>query len=108
MSVRCPTTATATSMILGRKHVAEHFGDKVETTYVENVAEGPDTERVIQQLAQGGHGLIFTTSFGFMNPTLKVAQRFPKVKFEHATGYKRAPMSPPIRAASMKGGPSAA
>jgi simple sugar transport system substrate-binding protein len=41
-------------------------------------------------LAQGGHGLIFTTSFGFMNPTLKVAQRFPKVKFEHATGYKRA------------------
>jgi basic membrane protein A and related proteins len=75
---------------LGRKHVAQHFGDKIETTYVENVAEGPDTERVIQQLAQGGHGLIFTTSFGFMNPTLKVAQRFPKVKFEHATGYKRA------------------
>lgn len=74
----------------GRKFVQEKFGDRVETTFVENVAEGPDSERVINQLASGGHGLIFTTSFGFMNPTLKVAQRFPKVKFEHGTGYKRA------------------
>ncbi len=66
------------------------YGDMVETTHVENVKEGPDSERVIQQLAQQGHDIIFTTSFGFMNPTLKVAKRFPKVKFEHSTGFKRA------------------
>ncbi len=75
----------------GRLAVEKAFGDKVETTYVENVSEGPDAERVIQQLARTGHNVIFTTSFGFMNPTLKVAKRFPKVKFEHATGFKRAP-----------------
>lgn len=69
--------------------VKEALGDKVETTYVENVAEGPDAERVIRQLASSGHGLIYTTSFGFMNPTLKVAKRFPDVTFAHATGYKR-------------------
>ena len=57
---------------------------------MENVSEGPDAERVIQQLARAGNDIIFTTSFGFMNPTLKVAKRFPKVKFEHATGFKRA------------------
>jgi basic membrane protein A len=76
---------------LGRKAVVEHFGDKVETTYVENVAEGPDAERVIRQLASSGHGLVFTTSFGFMNPTVRVARQFPQVKFEHATGYQTAP-----------------
>ncbi|MFN3262214.1 MAG: BMP family ABC transporter substrate-binding protein [Pikeienuella sp.] len=75
---------------LARQAVEAHFGDKVETTYVENVAEGPDAERVIRQMAQSGHGLIFTTSFGFMNPTIKVAKQFPDVKFEHATGYQRA------------------
>lgn len=75
---------------VGRLALQKALSDKVETTYVENVPEGADAERVIAQLAQSGHGLIFTTSFGFMNPTLKVAQRFPKVKFEHATGYKRA------------------
>ncbi len=74
----------------GRLAVEKAFGDKVKTTYVENVSEGPDAERVIQQLARK-HDIIFTTSFGFMNPTLKVAKRFPKVKFEHATGFKRAP-----------------
>ena len=74
----------------GRLAVEEAFGDKVETTYVESVAEGADAERVIRQLAASGHELIFTTSFGYMNPTIKVAKRFPKVKFEHATGYKRA------------------
>ncbi|GAB6051278.1 BMP family ABC transporter substrate-binding protein [Magnetospira thiophila] len=74
----------------GRLAVEKAFGDKVETTYVEKVPEGADAERVINQLAQSGHGLIFTTSFGFMNPTLKVAKRFPHVKFEHATGFKRA------------------
>ncbi len=73
----------------GRLEVEKAFGDKVATTFVENVPEGPDAERVIEQLARSGHKLIFTTSFGFMNPTLKVAQKFPDVKFEHATGYKR-------------------
>ncbi|HYD31559.1 MAG TPA: BMP family ABC transporter substrate-binding protein [Azospirillaceae bacterium] len=74
---------------LGRQAVVKEFGDKVETTFVENVPEGADAERVVEQLASSGHKLIFTTSFGFMNPTLKVAQRHPEVFFEHATGYKR-------------------
>jgi simple sugar transport system substrate-binding protein len=74
----------------GRLAVEEHFGDRVETTYVENVAEGADAARVIRNLAQSGHDLIFTTSFGFMNPTIKVARQYPNVKFEHATGYKEA------------------
>ncbi|MEM1164126.1 MAG: BMP family ABC transporter substrate-binding protein [Pseudomonadota bacterium] len=74
----------------GRLAVEEHFGDRVETTFVESVSEGPDAERVIRQLAASGHGLIFTTSFGYMDPTIKIAKMFPDVKFEHATGYKRA------------------
>ena len=73
----------------GMEDVKAKYGDRVETTLVENVAEGPDAERVIAQLARSGHGLIFTTSFGFMNPTLKVAKKFPNTMFEHATGYKR-------------------
>lgn len=72
-----------------RIKVQEHFGDKVETTYVENVSKAPDAERVIRQMAQSGHDLIFTTSFSFMNPTVKIAAQFPNVKFEHCTGYKR-------------------
>jgi len=75
---------------VGRKAVEAALGDKVKTSYVESVKEGPDAERVIHELAQTGHGIIFTTSFGFMNPTIKVAKQFPKVKFEHCTGYKRA------------------
>jgi basic membrane protein A and related proteins len=75
---------------VGRLAIDKALGGKVKTTYIESVKEGPDAERVIQQLASSGHNLIFTTSFGFMNPTLKVAKRFPNVKFEHATGYKRA------------------
>ncbi|MFV0474187.1 MAG: BMP family ABC transporter substrate-binding protein [Pikeienuella sp.] len=75
---------------LARQALEAHFGDGIETSYVENVAEGPDAERVIRQMAQSGHKLIFTTSFGFMNPTVKVAGQFPDVKFEHATGFKRA------------------
>ena len=75
---------------VGRQAIEAEFGDKVETTFVESVPEGADAERVIRKLASSGHGLIFTTSFGFMNPTLKVAREFPDVKFEHATGYKRA------------------
>ncbi len=74
----------------GRLAVDAHFGDKVQTSYVENVAEGPDAERIIRQLAQDGNQLIFTTSFGYMNPTVKVAKQFPDVMFEHATGYQRA------------------
>ncbi len=74
----------------GRQAIEKQFGDKVVTTYVESVKEGADTERVINQLANDGNQLIFTTSFGFMNPTVKSAKRFPKVNFEHATGYKRA------------------
>jgi len=74
---------------VGRKAIEQAFGDKVETTYVESVPEA-DSERAIEQLARTGHGLIFTTSFGFMEPTLRVARRHPNVKFEHATGFKRA------------------
>ena len=70
-----------------RQCLEKNLGDKVETSYVENVAEGPDAERVIRQLAQEGNDIVFTTSFGFMNPTIKVAKQFPDVKFEHATGY---------------------
>lgn len=74
----------------GLKAVEDAYGDAVETTYIESVSEGPDAERVIRQLAASGHGLIFTTSFGFMDPTIAVAEQFPDVMFEHATGYKRA------------------
>ena len=73
-----------------RLAVEEHFGDKVETTYVENVPEGADAERIMTQMALSGHDLIFTTSFGYMDPTINVAAKFPDVKFEHATGFKRA------------------
>lgn len=74
----------------GRLAIEKAFPGKVETTYVESVPEGADAERVIQQLAARGNHLIFTTSFGYMEPTLKVAARNPKVFFEHATGFKRA------------------
>jgi basic membrane protein A len=73
----------------GRLAIEKAFGDKVKTTYVEKVPEGADAQRVITKLATTGHNLIFTTSFGYMNPTLRVAKRFPNVKFEHATGFKR-------------------
>src|SRR5205823_1165169 len=75
---------------LGRIALQKEFGDKIKTIFVENVPETADAERVIRQLAADGNQLIFTTSFGYMEPTLKVAKQFPKVKFEHATGYKRA------------------
>jgi simple sugar transport system substrate-binding protein len=72
-----------------RLAVEEHFGDAVETSYVENVPEGADAERVLTQMALSGADLIFTTSFGYMDPTNAVAERFPNVRFEHATGYRR-------------------
>jgi simple sugar transport system substrate-binding protein len=74
----------------GRKAIEAAFPGRVETTFIESVPE-PTSDRVIEQLARTGHKLIFTTSFGYMEPTLRVAARFPNVKFEHATGFKRAP-----------------
>jgi basic membrane protein A and related proteins len=75
----------------GRKAVEAALGKQVQTTYVENVAEGPDAERVIRDLASQGNKLIITPSFGYMEPTLAVAKDFPDVKFESITGYKTAP-----------------
>jgi simple sugar transport system substrate-binding protein len=75
---------------VARQGLVKALGDKIDTTYLENVNEGPDSERSIEQLARTGHQLIFTTSFGYMDPTIKVASRYPKVDFEHATGFKRA------------------
>ncbi|MDO6443153.1 BMP family ABC transporter substrate-binding protein [Marinobacter sp. 2_MG-2023] len=72
----------------GRLALQEHFGEKVATTYVENVSEGADAERTIRRLAQAGNDIIFTTSFGFMNPTARVAEEYPDITFLHATGYK--------------------
>jgi simple sugar transport system substrate-binding protein len=75
---------------LGRKDVEKALGDKVETKFLENVPEGPDAERAIERLARENCAIIFATSFGFMDPTLKVAAKFPKIHFEHATGFKQA------------------
>lgn len=73
-----------------RKELEKNLGAKVTTKFVESVPEGADAERVIRDMAQQGSKLIFTTSFGYMNPTLKVAKQFPDVKFVHLTGYKTA------------------
>src|SRR5271156_695558 len=75
---------------LGRKAVEAKLGAKVKTSFVENVPEGADAERVIRDLAAKGNTVIFTTSFGYMEQTLKVAKTFPKVDFYHATGFKSA------------------
>jgi basic membrane protein A len=72
-----------------RQAVIEQFGDQIETTYLDNVTEGPSAEGPIAELAKKGCKLIFTTSFGYMDATLRVAKQFPDVHFEHATGYKR-------------------
>jgi Uncharacterized ABC-type transport system, periplasmic component/surface lipoprotein len=69
-----------------QKNIGE---DKVEIAYLESVPEGADAERAIERFARSGCNIIFTTSFGFMDATNAVAARFPDVKFEHATGYKR-------------------
>lgn len=76
---------------IGRQELEKALGDKIETEALESVPEGPDAERAIERLARSGCGLIFTTSFGFMDQTIKIAAKFPDVKFEHATGYKAAP-----------------
>jgi basic membrane protein A and related proteins len=75
---------------LGRIAMQQALGDKVKTTVVESVSEGADSERVMRDLAQQGHQLIFATSFGYLEPALRVAAEFPGVKFEHAGGYKTA------------------
>jgi len=72
----------------GRKALEAAMGDKIKTTFVENVPESADAERVMKDLASQGNKLIFGTTFGYMDPMLKVAQDFKDVKFEHATGYK--------------------
>ena len=74
----------------GRLALERAMPGQVKTTAVDNVPYGPDSERVIRELAASGHNLIYTTSFGYMEPTLRVAQEFPNVKFEHITGYKQA------------------
>lgn len=75
----------------GRRAVEQALGAQVQTSYVENVPEGADAERVIRDLARQGNRIIFTPSFGYMEPTLKVARDFPEVRFESITGYKQAP-----------------
>ena len=74
----------------GRQAVEQHFGDNVKTSYIESVKYGPEAEQVIREMANQGMDIIFATSFGYMEPMVKVAKEFPNVKFEHATGYKTA------------------
>jgi simple sugar transport system substrate-binding protein len=73
-----------------RKALEAEFGDKIVTSFVENVPESADAERVIREMASSGNKLIFGTTFGYMEPMLKLAPEFKDVKFEHATGYKQA------------------
>ena len=74
---------------VGRRALESAYKGQIEASYLENVNEGPDAERAIEQLVRTGHKLVFTTSFGFMDATAKVAKKYPNVFFEHATGYKR-------------------
>jgi simple sugar transport system substrate-binding protein len=76
---------------VGRKQAQAALGGAITTTYVENVPEAPESQAVFEKLAASGHKLIFGTSFGYMNYMVKVAAQYPDVKFEHCTGYKRAP-----------------
>ena len=75
---------------LGRKEAEKEFGDRIKTSFVENVPESADAERVIRDMASQGNKLIFGTTFGYMEPMLKLAPEFKDVRFEHATGYKTA------------------
>ena len=75
---------------VGRKAMEQALGDKIETTYIENVPESAYAERSIEQLVRTGHKLIFATSFGYMDPTLKIANKYPNVFFEHCACFKRA------------------
>ncbi|MFN0185844.1 MAG: BMP family ABC transporter substrate-binding protein [Aquabacterium sp.] len=76
---------------LGRREMERALAPRVRTRMVENVAEGADAERVMRDLASSGCGLIVATSFGYLEPALRVAAEFPAVRFEHAGGYKTAP-----------------
>jgi basic membrane protein A and related proteins len=76
---------------LGRRALEKALGPQVKTTFVESIPATADAERVIRQLAAAGNNIIFTTSFGYMEPTLKVSKLFPKVRFEHASGFKSGP-----------------
>ena len=89
----------------GRKAMVDHFGGKVVADYVENVNEDASATPVIKDLAAQGHKLIFTTSFGYMDQTLEVAKAYPDIKFEHCTGYKHAPTSPPTTTVSTRAAP---
>ena len=71
-----------------RKKVQEAFGDKIQTSYVESVPEGPDAERVLRDLANQGNKLIFGTTFGYMDTIQKISPDYKDIRFEHATGYK--------------------
>ncbi len=75
---------------VARQAAVRHYGDRIKTTFVENVAEGPDSEKVLNDLANQGNKLIFATSFGYMNYVINSAKKHPKTFYEHATGYKRA------------------
>jgi simple sugar transport system substrate-binding protein len=88
---------------IGRKEMEAALGDAVTTRTIDSVPEGADAERVIRDLASSGHRLIFTTSFGYMNPTLRVAKAFPDVRFVHVTGYKTAPNVAQVNARFYEG-----
>ena len=90
MSARSAISVGATSTTSAARPWTRRWATKSRSTFLENVPEGADAERSIEQLARTGHKLIFTTSFGFMDATLKVANKYPNVFFEHATGFKRA------------------
>jgi len=76
---------------LGRQYVEKKFGDRTKVSFVDNVEAGADAERVLRELVAAGNRLIFTTSFGFMDTTLKVASTAPKIEFYHCSGFKTAP-----------------
>ncbi|WP_436399218.1 BMP family ABC transporter substrate-binding protein [Roseobacter sp. S98] len=75
----------------GRLAIEEAFGDKVETVFVENVPEGPDAARIMNQMAAQGAEMIMLGSFGYMNDGIKLAQQRPEMTFLHASGFKLAP-----------------
>ena len=75
---------------VARKEIQEKYTDQIQTKFVENVSVGPESERALTQYAVEGCKMIFATTFGYMEPTLSVAKKFPDVKFEHATGFKGA------------------
>ena len=87
----------------GRKAVEKQFGDKVITSFVENVPEAADAERVFRDMVGQGNKLIFGTTFGYMEPMLKVAADVKDVKFEHATGYKTADEHAHLRQPHLRG-----